>query len=1094
MRIELRMLGTFEVKVDDCVLEASAWGRRHPRQLLQMLALSRGHELTRDEAMRRLWPDAPSNAAANRLHHTTHRLRQAFAHAGMPREVPVLLLEHGWLRLNPAHEFVVDALRFGSLIERARAAPVHESAPGLLAQALELYGGDLLASASRYEEWLDGPREELRRAYSWALGTLAAVWCADEPQRAIALYQRLVEVEPSNESVHRALMQLHAAAGDTARVLMQYSACKRHLERDLDASPSAETEALLERIVAASRERLAEAPPPKPPTARFVAPPHSIALFGREADMDTLAAWFEIDAARMVTITGGAGMGKTRLAFALAQRIQGRFADGVAVVALTRLNDASDLADAIAQALDLSTQGGPVAQRLRSHLRARRMLLVLDRFEHLIDGVPLVDDLLAAAPALCILATSQAPLHVRAERLYELPSLVARGPGPAVQLFCAAARSANGAVDSSEGVAVVERICRRLSGNALAIELAAAQTNVLALPQILRALDHPLELLTNPARDADAQQSSLRAAIDWSCSLLEPGVRRVYALLGAFAGQFDLKDVGAVLSEFCPLADLCAALSTLVERHLVVRAALVTTVEETTDAQFELLDPIRAHACELMMRTPECEQVKRAHALHFADRAEAWLGEWRAGQYEAALAGFGSRAPDAERALDWHAIKGDTNAYLRIAHAVATLILFSGAGAERALAGLRRALGSRTVRTMEERRLAAWCHFAIARILSEGEPLSGAHAEFQAARRLARGCDDPALVAHIHASMAWERINQTWFRAARLHADSVERGPGAKCGPLIAALAWMMRAHLHVIEGNRNAAERACDEVLAIGVRINSAWVVFCAMRTAAELALASGHPRLARTLCERSSMLVTGSGPTQSGFRFQQCVLEAAIAFESDDMVAAQNALAGLRCAEFQTLPRNFRFAGDAWLDFIAVETGVAPAGGVARSLPTAEECAFDATFPDVYPMLGCYRIRLFARDDRPDALAETLDRTVRLLRKTRNPLWYSWLCDACCHALIEFGELRACKALLGCSRTLIADSGIAPTPRQARGWRELEAVTHTAGELSTGADLAPMAWHGAQPESLRVLQQLVHQRSSCQADQSRRARVAVI
>jgi predicted ATPase len=343
-----------------------------------------------------------------------------------------------------------------------------------------------------------------------------------------------------------------------------------------------------------------------------------------------------VRSARVVTLTGVGGVGKTRLALQAAAGLVGEFPGGVWLVELAPLMDAALVAATVASAV-----GAPVAPGLEStelvcrFLAQRRALLVLDNCEHVIDAAAaLVDRLLAAAPRVRVLATSREALDVAGESAWRVPSLSLGGDdgaGDAVALFAERASHVHpgfSLADSSARAAAIA-VCRRLDGIPLAIELAAARATVLSVEQIAAHLDERFRLLTRGGRTAVARQQTLQGAIDWSYDLLAGPERALFDTLGVFAGEFDLSAVAAVGG----LDDLEALdlLEALVDKSMV-------EADPSRD-RYRLLETLRQYAWEHLVAQGRLGEARDAHAACFL----ALAGE------QAGLMGEGGRQM---RALD----------------------------------------------------------------------------------------------------------------------------------------------------------------------------------------------------------------------------------------------------------------------------------------------------------------------------------------------------------------------------------------------------------------------------------------------------------
>jgi predicted ATPase/DNA-binding winged helix-turn-helix (wHTH) protein len=439
-------------------------------------------------------------------------------------------------------------------------------------------------------------------------------------------------------------------------------------------------------------------------------------LFGREADLPVLHAL--IEAHRLVTVVGAGGLGKTSIARASAHALRTAFEDGVWLVELAPVADASLVVGTVAGTLHVDLGSAPPLETLTRALSSSRMLILLDNCEHLVDGVAeLVEALLRAAPEVRLLATSQEPLRASEEQLYRLAALAvpddvgvagARHAG-AVALFEARARAAQPsfAIDE-ENVAAVVDICRRLDGIALAIELAAARVPLLGVEGLRARLDERFRVLNGGARLALRRHQTLRAALDWSHGLLTADEQTVFRRLGIFVGGFALESGQRVAADGrIDEWDVLDHLGALVDKSLVA-------AEAGHEPRYRLLESSRVFALEKLREAGESEGAMRNHA-------EAVLAVYErshADEFELPMKTRQEHClPDldnARAALDWAARAGDSGLHIALAGAIAWIwddAGFRPEGVRRTRAAMDR-IGPDAAPHLEARLLAAWPRLA----------------------------------------------------------------------------------------------------------------------------------------------------------------------------------------------------------------------------------------------------------------------------------------------------------------------------------------------------------------------------------------------
>jgi non-specific serine/threonine protein kinase len=399
-------------------------------------------------------------------------------------------------------------------------------------------------------------------------------------------------------------------------------------------------------------------------------------LIGRESERIAARTFLLEEAVLQLTLTGPGGVGKTRLALAIAQDLAGHYDDGAVFVDLARIGDPSLVVAAVARSFGIAEGGAqPLVERLVVALQRRHLLLVLDNCEHLLTAVAeLVAQLLVACPQLQVLATSRAPLRIRGEQ--ELPTEPLPLPplesvhtldlaaNPAVRLFLDRARAVEPRFSTANATLHnVAEICRELDGLPLAIELAAAQVRVLAPSALRERLRHRLPLLEEGPRDAPARQRTMRDAIAWSYGLLGPEEQDLFRRLAVFSGGFTLDAAQAVANRE-PTTDVLPRLARLVEHNLVRRE------DRTALSRYHLLETIREFALEHLGACGDANSARDAHAAYFLALGETGMpGLYGPGQV-AWLARLESEHPNLRVALEWFAHLGNADALLRLAAAL----------------------------------------------------------------------------------------------------------------------------------------------------------------------------------------------------------------------------------------------------------------------------------------------------------------------------------------------------------------------------------------------------------------------------------------
>jgi len=626
--MEFRVLGPLEIVDGTRQLHVS--GARE-RALLAVLLVHAGQVVAADRLVEELWgSDVPANPA-NALQVVVSRVRKALEAAAGPGRL--VTRKPGYLLDVRTEE--VDALRFGRLVAEARRAGPGEPSRvlPLLEEALGLWRGPALAEFAA-----EGfARDEIARL---AEERFRAVEMKAEAELALGRQAELVgeltalvAANPLRERLRGHLMLALYRSGRQGDALRVFADGRAVLADELGVDPGPELRELHQRI-------LLQAPSLRPaPEVTAPSLPVPVTSFvGRHAELAAAAGLLRDS--RLVTLTGPGGTGKTRLALELARTRLESFPDGAWLVELEAVTDPATVPNALAAVLGVGESAplgaagqsrSPLMDKVTGYLRGRELLLVLDNCEHLIEAcAQVVQQVLRSVPRVRFLVTSRERLGVPGEALLAVPPLGVPEPrelaagqiarSEAVQLFADRATAVQRAFALDESTApAVSRICRRLDGIPLAIELAAARVSILPPRQIAARLDDRFDLLTSGSRGALPRHQTLRAAIDWSCRLLAGPELELFGRLSVFAGGFTLE----AAEEVCGAAgaDVLESLARLVDQSLVIS-------EDRGQARFRMLETLRRYAGERLDESGAAEQLRRRHADYFlrvAERAEPML-------------------------------------------------------------------------------------------------------------------------------------------------------------------------------------------------------------------------------------------------------------------------------------------------------------------------------------------------------------------------------------------------------------------------------------------------------------------------------------
>src|SRR5215204_1299184 len=575
--VRIGLLGGFSVTVGERKVDESAWRLRKAASLIKLLALAPGHRLHRERVMDLLWPESGKKAASNNLRQTLHVARRTL-HPDPEIASGYLSVSGEQLLMCPHGQLWIDVEAFEEAADTAR----RSKDPAAYRVAIELYSGELLPE-DRYEEWAESRRQELRQTFLSLTVELARLYeerrAEEDLAQAVQTLQRVLVEELTNEEAHVGLMRLYALSGRSEEALRQYVRLSEALSSGLCVEPSASTRAFREEIAAGRF--------PGDPTQAAGSPTEQTAGGGAQAH--------NLPAQRTSFV------GREREMLELKRQ-------------LAPLSEEALVPQAVAKAVNAPEQPGrELTEALVDALRQKKLLMVLDNCEHLIEAAAqLADAILSSCPHLRVVATSREALSLEGELVWRVDPLSVPSADPdahrtpvatgalerygAVRLFVERAKLRSPHFElAEENAGAVTQICRRLEGMPLAIELAAARVRALSLEQIAQRLEDSLRLLRGDSRSAPQRQRTLRATLEWSHNLLSAEEQMLLRRLSVFAGGWTLEAAEEAMgtNEDVGEEDVLELISKLVDKSLVVAEVSARGVE-----RYRLLEPVRQYARE----------------------------------------------------------------------------------------------------------------------------------------------------------------------------------------------------------------------------------------------------------------------------------------------------------------------------------------------------------------------------------------------------------------------------------------------------------------------------------------------------------------
>lgn len=689
--LSLAFLGSFQAEYDGKSL--THFRTKSVQALLVYLACQpEVHQ--REHLMALLWPGLPQQSAQGSLRQTLYLLRKAIPE--LPAKdgdglIPLLLANGKTVQMNPNGRFDLDLHTFTEQLKGDESG---------WTEAVDLYRGDFLADfylpdSATFEEWINARRADLRRRALEALETLTdyAMQIGDLAA-AEAHARRQLEIDNLRESAHRQLMGILARNGRRAEALSQYEACVVVLHNELAVAPSAPTESLY----AAIRDEMLPAAPPMPggqpwlavaardldrerdlieeatPSIHNNLPVQATPFIGREAELAVLDEFLANPDVRLITIVGPGGMGKTRLALETAQRQFENFEHGVWFSSLATLSSPDEIVPATAQALHFNFyESGTPRQQLLDYFRNKSLLLILDNYEHMLDGADLVSDVLQNALQVKVVVTSREPLRLVEEQLFHLGGLAfTHGDvveeDEAVQLFLERAHRLRPDLTLKPAdIPHVTTICRQVDGMPLGLELAAAWVDTFSLAEITSELRQSLDLLESDLRNIADRHRSLRTVFEASWDRLQSSEQQLFAQMSVFRGGFTRTGAWEICAPQLSQPAFHRLLATLTRKSFLKH--------DMENGRYDIHELMRQFGAEKLAQTSEIETATRdRHLTYFTDLAKELSQRTKYGKARTSLDQCEAEYGNIREAFAWSIM--DNNRIKAGARLVTSLPLF----------------------------------------------------------------------------------------------------------------------------------------------------------------------------------------------------------------------------------------------------------------------------------------------------------------------------------------------------------------------------------------------------------------------------------
>lgn len=669
--LHISLLGDFGLTYDDQNIDGINTARL--KSLLAYLVLHQSAPQSRRQLAFLLWPDSSEAQARTNLRNLLYLMRQA-----LPSADDFLLVDNLTVQWNPKSSFTLDVFDFEKLVIAADEAPSQGDEhlfPKMLEESITLYRGDLLCEC--YDDWIQPERERLRQIFTYRLEKLIDLLVhQNEAAVAIKHAQRLLRLDPLHESGYQQLMRIYTQLGDRAHALNTYRTCETVLKRELGVPPSTATQMLYQQLREITQQTTYPTKTFEPPQTRQ--PLHNLpalltTFIGRTWLLSAIKQ--SLQKARLLTLTGPGGCGKTRLALAVSDEIKTRYPDGVWLVELGALQNTNYLYTTVARVLAIPEESGqPLLTTLIESLRDKHLLLLLDTCEHLVEkSAEFARTLLHACPKLQIIATSRERLAIAGETVWSIPpltvpsrkllttvdeiSLSQLNEFESVQLLVDRIQSVLPTFTvTQQNARAICQICIHLDGMPLAIELAAAKAAIFSPDEIESHLAQRFQILHSSTRDTIARHQTLRAAIDWSFDRLNTIEQVLLRRLAIFPGTFTLQTIQHTCIDLSSTTTQIPLTPNAIFdqlAHLVDKSLVNVILQSKGTTRYSLLETIRAYSYEHLQAANEEVIYRTQHLLFFTQLVETAEVNLRGSKQNDWLDQLETEQSNLQYALDW---------------------------------------------------------------------------------------------------------------------------------------------------------------------------------------------------------------------------------------------------------------------------------------------------------------------------------------------------------------------------------------------------------------------------------------------------------